>query len=293
MKKGIASSRGAITILNAIPTGIGAALGITLQTDAEVIVGGVKSGIQVRLPEKGENDVLAKECVKSVFAVAGEDPSGIKVRTCSTIPISRGLKSSSAAANAVTLAATRALDHDIDDVEIVKMGVEAAKRAGVTVTGAFDDAMACYFGGVAVTNNTDMEVIKRTSLKKKGVRVILHVPERKIRKAGISSNIFKPLFKRFKEVEELVLDGEWFEAMNENGRLIAESLGIDNEIAENAIMEGALAAGITGTGPATAILCTEDSFDRLLDSVCLEGAAQIAAHLNETPAPEVEPRLLE
>jgi shikimate kinase len=291
VSKGVASSRGAMTILNAIPTGIGAALGITLQTDAEVSISDGKPGIRVSLPERGEDDCLAKECVEAAFKSACRELSSVKVRTKSTIPISRGLKSSSAAANAVTLAAVRALDIEMDDVEIVKMGVAAARRANVTVTGAFDDAMACYFGGVAVTNNTEMEVIKRATLKKRNLRVILHVPEQKIRKAGLSRNTFKPLFKKFKEVEELVLDGDYFEAIDMNGELIAESLGIDNGVAERAIKSGAVAAGITGTGPATAILCREDSFERLLDSVSRKHALIITAHLNETPAPEVESRL--
>lgn len=291
MRKAVASSRGAITILNAIPTGIGAAIGITLQTDAEVTIVEGASGIRAMLPEKGEDDRLTKECVQGVFESAGEKMAQVKVRTCSTIPMSRGLKSSSAAANAITLATTKALDVKMGDVDIVKMGVQAAKRAGVTVTGAFDDAMACYFGGVAVTNNSEMEVIRRTKLGKKNLRVVIHVPERKIRKAGISSNTFKPLFKQFKEAEELVLDGEYFEAISLNGRLIAESLGIDNAIAEIALKNGALAAGVTGTGPATAILCTGGAEDRLVDSISRDNALIITAHLNETPAPEVESRL--
>jgi len=291
MSRATASSRGAITILNAIPTGIGSALGITLQTDAEVVIGKGKPGIKVNLPERGEDDALARECVQGVFESAGEELCDVRVRTRSTIPISRGLKSSSAAANAITLATARALGTDMDDIDIVKLGVAAAKRARVTVTGAFDDAMACYFGGIAVTNNSDMEVIKRTSLRKKNLRVVLHVPERKIRKAGLSRNTFKPLLKQFKEAEELVLDGEFLEAITLNGRLIAESLGIENEVAEIALRNGALAAGVTGTGPATAILCTENAIDRILDSVCRDNALMITAHLNETPAPEVEARL--
>jgi len=290
VSRGIAASRGAISILNAIPTGIGAALGITLQTDAEVLVAKGKPGIRISLPERHEDHCLARECIEGVFKSAGEELCDVKVRTISTIPISRGLKSSSAAANAITLAAVKALDVKMDDINIVKMGVDAAKRARVTVTGAFDDAMACYFGGVAVTNNSSMEVVKRTTLKKKNLRVILHVPEHKIRKAGLSCNTFKPLFKKFKEVEELVLDGEYFEAMNMNGELIAQSLGIDNGVAEKALKFGAVAAGVTGTGPATAILCRRDSFERLLDLVSVDRALVITAHLNETPASEVKSR---
>lgn len=293
MSGGIASCRGAITILNAIPTGIGAAIGITLQTDAKVDIKRGVPGIDVVLPEKGENDVLARECVKEAFASLGKTPECVSVTTRSTIPISRGLKSSSAAANAMILAAARALDARIDDVEIVKMGVRAARNAGVTVTGAFDDAMACYFGGIAVTNNSELAVIRRTTLRQKNLMVFLHVPDRKIRKEGLSSTTFKPLYRGFKEVEDLVLNGEYLEAINKNGELVAEALHIDNEVAEIALRSGALAAGITGTGPATAILCREDAFGCLIDAMPRENAVMITAHLNEIPAPEVKPRFLE
>ena len=293
MSKGVASSRGAITILNAIPTGIGAALGITLQTDAVVEIKRGLPGIEVELPERGENESLANECIREVFHTLGRQQECVSVKTNSTIPISRGLKSSSAAANAITLATARALDAHIDNVDIVKAGVEAAKRSGVTVTGAFDDAMACFFGGVAVTNNADMAIIKRTTLRLKNLRVILHVPERKIRKEGISRATFSPFLKGFKEVEELVLDGEYLEALTMNGEIVSKALDLKNDVAISALRSGAIAAGVTGTGPATAILCREDSFYGLLDCVPHGEGVLITAHLNEIPAPEVKPWLLE
>ena len=293
MSRGVASSRGAITILNAIPTGIGAALGITLQTDAKVEIKRGVPGIEVVLPEKGETDSMAKECIREVFQCLRREQECVTVKTRSTIPISRGLKSSSAAANAIALAATRALDAHIDDTDLVKIGVEAARRAGVTVTGAFDDAMACYFGGIAVTNNSEMAVIKRTSLRQKNLRVILHIPDRKIRKEGLSSNTFKPFFKDFKEVEELVLEGEYLDALTRNGELVAKALGVENDVAKAAMKAGAIAAGVTGTGPATAILCRDNSFYDLLDSIPHGSGILMTAHLNEIPAPEVKPWLLE
>ena len=78
---------------------------------------------------------------------------GAKIKTWSNIPIAKGLKSSSAAANAVALATTAALGKTLDDLEIVNLGVDAAFDAKVTVTGAFDDACASYFGGVVITDN--------------------------------------------------------------------------------------------------------------------------------------------
>ena len=73
----------------------------------------------------------------------------------------KGLKSSSAAANAVALASTAALGKHLDDLELVKLGVDAAFDAKVTVTGAFDDACASYFGGIVVTDNLNRKIIKQ------------------------------------------------------------------------------------------------------------------------------------
>jgi len=290
---GRASSRGAITILNAIPTGIGAAMGITLQTDAQVEISDGRPSISVTLEEKGEDDRLAKECVKAVFDFVGKELERIKVRTRSSIPISRGLKSSSAAANAICLATSRALNARIDDIDIVKLGVEAARRAGVTLTGAFDDASACYFGGIYVTDNSKMEILRTAPVPRDEMRIIIHVPERKIRKKGIGRETFAKWLPEFKKAERLALDGEFFEAMTLNGKLIAKALGLEDDISEPALEAGAIAAGITGTGPATAIVVEDSKFEDVLDRVSTGDAAILTAHPNDTPAPEVVPRLCE
>lgn len=293
MKKGIGSSRGAITILNAIPTGVGAAMGITLQTDAEIEISDGRPSISVTLEENDEDDSLAKECVRLVFGHLSEDLRRVRVRTRSSIPISRGLKSSSAAANAICLATIRALGATVMDIDIVKLGVEAARRTGVTVTGAFDDATACYFGGVYVTDNSKMEILAEEKIPERDLRIILHVPDRKIRKRGIRKDTFNKYLAEFKKVEKLVLDGEYFEAMTMNGRLIARSLGIDNQVSQLALGAGAISAGISGTGPATAIVVKESNFQEVLDSVSSHDAVILTAHPNEVPAPEVMPRLCE
>ncbi|MDH4122863.1 MAG: shikimate kinase [Thermoplasmata archaeon] len=291
MRKGIASSRGAISILNAIPTGTGAAMGITLQTDAEVIVEEGESKIDVFLEEREENNLLARECIRGLFAQCKETIGKITVKTKSTIPVSRGLKSSSAAANAITLAAARAIDANINDIDMIKLGVEAAKRAKVTVTGAFDDATACYFGGIAVTDNSEMKILNRSESPSHEIRVIIHVPKWRIRKRGISQRTFSLLRKEFEKAERLVRKGDFFTALTLNGELVARSLDIDNSVAEAALRKGAIAAGISGTGPATAILTKGKSFNDVLDAVSCDDSAVIVASLNNTPAPEVKPRL--
>ena len=100
---------------------------------------------------------------------------GAKVKTWSNIPIAKGLKSSSAAANAVALATTAALGETQDDFRIINLGVDAAFDAKVTVTGAFDDACASYFGGVVITDNWNGKLLSSCRLPDDLV-VLFHVP---------------------------------------------------------------------------------------------------------------------
>ena len=108
-----------------------------------------------------------------------ENHFGAKVRTFSNIPVARGLKSSSVAANATVLATIAALDKTIDDLAVVNLGVDAAFDAKVTVTGAFDDACASYFGGVVVTDNLKRKLIERNTLPS-GLSVLFYVPSKKV-----------------------------------------------------------------------------------------------------------------
>lgn len=291
MNRGLASCKGAVTIMNAIPLGRGAAMGIDLQTDVEVTMREGKPQIIADICEKGEDDRLVKECVRSVFDKTGLKLSTVSVCTISSIPISRGLKSSSATANAIFLATLRALNREMDDLDIVKSGVEAAKRAEVTVTGAFDDASACYFGGVVVTDNNSMEIIRKDTLRCDEPLVILHIPNRKIRKKGLSANTFESVKDDFKEVERLVEDADYLEALTLNGVLCSEALRLSDEVARIAMDSGALAAGLSGTGPATAIICDNKSFKEIMASIPSDDAAIIFTELNETAAPEVIQRL--
>ena len=58
--------------------------------------------------------------------------------------------------------------------------------------------------------------------------------------------------------------------MTLNGRIIAKASGIDNSVAEMAMKAGALAAGISGSGPSTAILLEYNGTEKFLKQTGLE-----------------------
>jgi shikimate kinase len=286
---GKAACKGAATIVNAIATGKGAAFGITLEVDATVELEQGIGPIEVRDTDEGKDLVVG--CVQATAAklVGGQELTG-EVHVRSEIPISRGLKSSSAVSNAVVLATTRALGKDLPDMDIVLTGIEQSIKAGVTITGAFDDASACYFGGAVVTDNRSFTILQRGSLDE-DLEVILHVPERRISKASIKGLDFSPIKKEVEKALDLALRGDYLKAMEVNSRAYAKILDVSEDVAELARKKGALAAGISGTGPATAIVCDRAQVGEILSALQRVEGAVIRAHINDVPAREVVPRL--
>src|SRR5208283_5506582 len=97
----MAIAHGAATIVNAIALGKGAAFGVDLWTKAEVKLTDEPYVIKAEITsDPKENTLLMEKTVTRVLQrFSLEDSFGAKVKTWSNIPIAKGLKSSSAAAN--------------------------------------------------------------------------------------------------------------------------------------------------------------------------------------------------
>lgn len=256
--KGIGTSHGAATIVNAIASGKGAAFGLDLKTEATVeLTEG--EGIDVTMDDLvGESTALVERCVLGVLERVGSGKRyHAEVRTSSQIPVSRGLKSSSAAANAVVLATLDALSVEMDLVDAVRIGTRAAIDAGVSVTGAFDDACACALGGVVLTDNRSEEILFHGPMPDY-FRALIYVPPFQVRKASLPRKRMAAVKGLVDLAFEVAQEGDYFRALTLNGMCYSVALGLDQEVAVKAMMSGALAAGLTGTGPALVMLVVED-----------------------------------
>ena len=260
--KAEAMAHGAATIINAIALGQGAAFGVNLFTKAEVKLtdeANVINGEIISDPE--ESTVLIEKTVTRVLQHFGvENKFGANVKTTSNIPIARGLKSSSTAANAVAVATIAALDKEIDDLTIINIGVDAAFDAKVTVTGAFDDACASYFGGIVVTDNINRKLLQRFPLPE-GLTVLFHVPSKKTYTGNTDVNKLVKIKHKVKIAFEKAMKGNFWTALTLNGKFYASALGYDNSVATDALNAGALAAGLCGKGPAMTAVVPNDKLD--------------------------------
>lgn len=264
MGKAEAVSHGAATIVNAIATGKGAAVGVNLWTRAKVELtdkpGIIEGNI---LSDPTEDPVLIEKTVGKVLEYFNlEEKLGAKVETRSNIPIARGLKSSSVAGNAITLATVAALDKSLDDLTIVNLGVDAAIEAKVTITGAFDDACGSYFGGVVVTDNLKRKIVKRFETDE-DLAVLFYVPAKKVYTSGSDVKRMKRVAPLVETVYKEAVKGKYWSALTLNGLIYSSALGYDPSIAVDALMAGALASGLSGTGPAVTAVVSDEKIDRV------------------------------
>jgi shikimate kinase len=250
---------------------------VKLTEEPQVINGEITS-------DPAESTVLIEKTVSRVLQHFNvQERFGAKVKTWSNIPIARGLKSSSAAANAIALATVAALGKTLDDLTVVKLGVEAAFDAKVTITGAFDDACASYFGGAVVTDNLERKLLKRVVLPE-DLTVLFYVPSRKAYTADSDVDrlqIIRPLVEiAYKEA----LEGNFWSAMSLNGLLYSSAIGYDTAVAYEALSAGAVAAGLCGKGPAVAAVVSNDGIDAVKAALQRHEGEVLSAHLNREKA---------
>jgi shikimate kinase len=257
---GQALSHGAISILNAFPTGKGGALGVNLWTRAKVILQegpGPISGFNSSDPLESNSLIVA--VVKNIIEHYGyERKLHGEVITSSNIPTAVGLKSSSAAANAVALATLSALGEEQDDEALVQIGIEASIESGVSLTGAYDDSFASYHGGAVLTDNDQRKVEKILKVPR-DIRILILVPPRKTRTRQLDRTRFAPIRRISELAYSEASNGHLWDAITLNGLAVASILGEDPRPALSAIKAGALGAGLSGKGPAVAAIVDANS----------------------------------
>jgi shikimate kinase len=257
MRKARATMHGAISIVNAIATGNGSSLGISLQVTAEAEL---VRGRGVRFLTGKNDDRLVNNIVHNTMPMEIIENNQIAIRVKSEIPIGYGLKSSSAVSNAVALACSRLARDNVDDNAVLDAAVRASLDAKVSITGAYDDATACYFGGFTVTDNYSKRLIRR-EVAPDNLHTIIFLPRNTprgdVHKLSSLSDLFTDAFK-------IAESGDYWKAMKLNGVLASAALSSRYAPIMAALESGALAAGISGNGPSVAAVAYEDEIDEII-----------------------------
>jgi shikimate kinase len=277
-RKARAIVHGAISIVNAIATGQGSALGISLKVTAEVEF---QRGHGVRVVTGKNSDKLINNIIQKTIPKEIIDNNMITIKIDSEIPIGYGLKSSSAVSNAVALACSQvASDEDINDYVILEVAARSSLEAKVSVTGAYDDATACYFGGFTVTDNYSRRIMRKERAPE-NLCAIIFLPDNPTRgdmqKLRNLSDIFNDAFS-FAE------SGQYWKAMKLNGVLASAALSSSYTPVMAALEQGALSASISGNGPSIAAVGYEHEVEPIIGALSSFKGRIIVSKVNNEKA---------
>lgn len=254
MVKAKATVHGAISLVNAIAIKKGATLGIALKVEATVEASSGK-GIILQSKNKSLSSRLINKTVEKIVSKKDLQQNKIVITLDSEIPTGYGLKSSSAISSAVALACAKIFKSKFTDQQVLLAGVDASIESKVSITGAFDDACSCYYGGFNVTDNAKK---KRIHFEKGPTNLVVVIFIPKNRKRGNLKNL-KPLSSVFEKAWELARKANYWEAMIINGLTTASILNSDPEIITRLIEKGALGASVSGNGPAVAAITKKEN----------------------------------
>lgn len=277
-KKARAIVHGAVSIVNAIATGMGSALGISLKVTAEAQI---QTGHGIKFTTGRNGDSLIKNIIQKTIPKEIIDGNMISISVDSQIPLGYGLKSSSAVSNAVALACSRmAKEAEIDDYGILDLSTRSSLEAKVSMTGAYDDATACYFGGFTVTDNYSRRLIRKEKAPE-NLYAIIMLPTNSSRGDIHKLRNFSDLFI---DAFQLAESGQYWKAMKLNGVLASAALSSSYAPALDAIEHGALSASISGNGPSIAAIGYEDTVEQIVEALSKFDGRIIVSRVNNEKA---------
>lgn len=254
MVKAIATVHGAVSIVNAIANQKGATLGIELKVIATVETSPGK-GITIKSENKSLSSRLINKTVEKIVTKKDLGQNKITITLDSEIPTGYGLKSSSAISSAVALACAKIFKPKFTDQQILVAGVDASIETKVSITGAYDDACSCYYGGFNVTDNAKK---KRVSNEKGPTNLVAVIFIPKNRKRGNLKKL-KVLSSVFENAWEMAKKGKYWDSMIINGLATSSILNSEPKIITNLIEKGAIGASVSGNGPSIAAIVKKEN----------------------------------
>lgn len=261
-RRGWGAAHAAIGLVNAIASGgVGAAAALGLWTRVAVEPGtgyrGVSHTRGTRLP-------IAPGLLRAVDEAVAEwlaagPLRGLRAEAWSSIPLEAGLKGSSALVNALVEAVLRLQGHEPPGLrELARIGVEAARAAGLTVTGALDDHLAVSGCGAYVTRNPGQVLLALPGLP--GARYAAVAPRGRLSIARVSRATYAAVRREAVLAAELAAEGRLAEAALINAAALAAAQGWSIDPLLRALRApGVAAVGVSGKGPSVYALAVDEA----------------------------------
>lgn len=253
---GAGSANGACSLIHAAGIGYGASLGLDLPVNVRLLDAPPRRKVE-------DPDGLL-EAVLNAWKDAGHPVPAEEFHWAvrSSIPPRQGLKSSAAVAVAGLRALADAAEVEVSSAALVELAGTAQLAAGVSLTGAYDDAWAAAEPGwrvvdVGATSAEERVVMEGEGLNPDDWRVLILVGPEREQHPPVEA--FTPHASHFQHALSALQEGRPLVALTQNGRgvVAATQDHQGRQLANHAFVNGGRAAGITGSGPAIVIVVPE------------------------------------
>lgn len=250
---GRGEGHGGISVLHALGAGYGCAVSIDLSTRVQLRDSPVK-----RAPEDPHGLLDALLTVWTNAGLAAPEAEELHWAIRSEIPMGRGLKSSAALSIACLRALCDATEIELENHQLVDLGVAAQLACGCSLTGSVDDTWAAVelgwkvvdpnqpaAEGILMQGEIDAPEDWTVLIIDRGPRETVPDPERFAMAGG-----------QFQQAVSAIEQGQVFNAMIQNGRAVATALmdSLGRKTCNDMGVYGSRAASITGSGPAIAVV---------------------------------------
>jgi shikimate kinase len=262
--RGTGRATGAITFVNALATGIGSAAGVSLAVEAALELEPTSGPNTLAVDAESESALVRSTYEAAVRQWSPSRNWNARLLLRSEVPPAKGLKSSSAVSGAVARAVAAALHILVTNEEVGRLSADVSQAIGLSATGAFDDALATLEPGVHVTDNPSRRRL-RTDALDPSWQVILWIP----RQAHLPSPVYRERFRAEpgggRDAEQAALRGDPLVAMRANTELVERVVGYDyGGLRQELLRRGALGCGVSGLGPALAIVSPPERLSSVL-----------------------------
>ena len=248
----------AVSIVSAIANKKGATLGIELKVEVTIETSEGK-GIVIQSENRSLSSRLINKTIEKIVSKKDLEKNKILITLTSEIPTGYGLKSSSAISSAIALACAKIFKPKLTDKQILVAGVDASIESKVSITGAYDDACSCYYGGFNVTDNRKRDRIHFEKIPPNLIAIIF-IPKNRKRGNLKRLKILSPVFNN---AWELAKEKKYWESMTINGLATSAILNSDPKIIIDLIAKGALAASVSGNGPSIAAIVKKENVSNI------------------------------
>ena len=254
---GSGEAHGACSLLHAAGTGYGSSIALDLP-------------VAVRLLDKPSKRELKDpdgllDAVLGVWTENGYDlpnelkPEELHWAIASKIPPKQGLKSSAAVSIAALRSLCDATEIDLETHRLVELSAQAQFQAGVSLTGSIDDSWACSTKGwklIDINSDTIEEGVIIQGRGPESSDWTVLIISRDKEKQPVTLEDFQPFFNDFQQALSAIQEGDLLNSITWTGRAVSGVLedGEGRRMANDAFVNGARAAGISGSGPAVIII---------------------------------------